>query len=297
MSGLFDYLDWRGDIPFSWVPFSSVDNLILAELAYTDFDGVVPESGVAVTIREVRDRYFELHTREEILARTNFSGQAPMLLDRLAVSKRFESLCLSDYLNVVDTDRDEQIAAVTYRIGDGMYYAAFRGTDNTFDLALSDSGFFRIEFQDKNGNVSEKYTRDGSFTLTKEGVLVTKDGDYVLNTENGRIKVDPLHEVTVDTQGNIFQQGVALTTIKITDFSDYNYLEHYGENYYEPVDGATQIPGDYTINQGYLETSNVQVVQEMVEMISVSRQYESNQRMITTIDSTLEIASKQLGKV
>ena len=71
----------------------------------------------------------------------------------------------------------------------------------------------------------------------------------------------------------------------------------FGENYYEPVKGATEIPGDYTINQGYLETSNVQVVQEMVEMISVSRQYESNQRIITTIDSTLEIASRQLGKV
>ena len=61
--------------------------------------------------------------------------------------------------------------------------------------------------------------------------------------------------------------------------------------------GATETEGDYTINQGYLETSNVQVVQEMVEMISVSRQYESNQRIITTIDSTLEIASRQLGKV
>ncbi len=173
----------------------------------------------------------------------------------------------------------------------------FRVTGNTYDMAISGKGFYSIEFTNKAGEKSTKYTRDGSFTVNKEGYLVTKDGDYVLNTENGRIRVDPLHEVTVDTQGNIFQQGVALTTIKITDFSDYNYLEHYGENYYEPVDGATQIPGDYTINQGYLETSNVQVVQEMVEMISVSRQYESNQRMITTIDSTLEIASKQLGKV
>ena len=85
--------------------------------------------------------------------------------------------------------------------------------------------------------------------------------------------------------------------IKITDFEDYNYLEHYGENYFQPVKGATEKDGNYTINQGYLETSNVQVVQEMVEMISVSRQYETNQRMITTIDSTLEIASRQLGRV
>ena len=180
MSGLFDYLDWRGDIPFSWVPFSSVDNLILAELAYTDFDGVVPESGVAVTIREVRDRYFELHTREEILARTNFSGQAPMLLDRLAESKRFESLCLSDYLNVVDTDRDEQIAAVTYRIGDGMYYAAFRGTDNTIVGWKED---FELSYRTTAGQQRAAQYLNEVFA-GREGVLLTgghsKGGNFAV---------------------------------------------------------------------------------------------------------------------
>ena len=173
----------------------------------------------------------------------------------------------------------------------------FRVTGNTYDLAISGKGFYSIEFTNKAGQKSTKYTRDGAFTVNKEGYLVTKDGDYVLGTGDSRIKVDPVRDVAIDTRGNVFQDGASVGTIKITDFQDYNYLEHYGENYYEPVKGATEIPGDYTINQGYLETSNVQVVQEMVEMISVSRQYESNQRIITTIDSTLEIASRQLGKV
>ena len=172
----------------------------------------------------------------------------------------------------------------------------FRVTGNTYDLAISGKGFYSIEFTNKAGQKSTKYTRDGAFTVNKEGYLVTKDGDYVLGTDDSRIKVDPVRDVAIDTRGNVFQDGASVGTIKITDFQDYNYLEHYGENYYEPVKGATEIPGDYTINQGYLETSNVQVVQEMVEMISVSRQYESNQRIITTIDSTLEIASRQLGK-
>lgn len=173
---------------------------------------------------------------------------------------------------------------------------AFKVTGNTYDLGISGTGFYNIEFTNKAGETSTKYTRDGSFTVNKEGYLVTKDGDFVLGT-NGRIKIDPLQEVSIDSLGNIVQSGVTRGTIKITDFEDYNYLEHYGENYYQPVEGATEKNGDYTINQGYLETSNVQVVQEMVEMISVSRQYETNQRMITTIDSTLEIASNQLGKV
>lgn len=173
----------------------------------------------------------------------------------------------------------------------------FKVTGNTYDLAISGSGFFTIEFASKDGTTSTKYTRDGSFVADMDGYLMTKDGDYVLDTDNNRIKIDPNHEVTIDKRGNIFQNDTAISTIKITDFEDYNYLEHYGENFFVPVDGATVKPGDYTINQGYLETSNVQTVQEMVEMISVSRQYESNQKLITTIDSTLQIAANQLGKV
>lgn len=174
---------------------------------------------------------------------------------------------------------------------------AFKVTGNTYDLAISGSGFYTIQFAGKDGSTSLKYTRDGSFTANVDGFLVTKDGDYVMDTDNQRIKIDPTKEVSIDTRGNISQEGTTICTIKITDFEDYNYLEHYGENFFQPVDGARVVPGEYTINQGYLETSNVQTVQEMVEMISVSRQYESNQKLITTIDGTLQIISTELGKV
>ncbi len=172
----------------------------------------------------------------------------------------------------------------------------FRVTDNQYDFALSGDGFFNIQFTNKAGETSTKYTRDGSFTLNKEGYLVTKDGDYVLGT-NGRIKLDPLHEISVDSLGNIAQNNRNVAKLRITDFEDYNYIEHYGENYYQPVDGAKTKEADAIVHSGYLETSNVQVVQEMVEMIKTSRAYESNQKMIQTFDSTLEIASNQLGKI
>lgn len=173
---------------------------------------------------------------------------------------------------------------------------AFKVTGNTYDIALSGEGFFNIEFTNKGGTTSTKYTRDGAFVVNTEGYLVTKDGDFVLG-QNGKIQLDPTKEVVVDTMGNISQEGARVDKIKLTDFEDYNYLEHYGENFYQPVDGATEKAATATVNQGYIETSNVQVVSEMVEMISVSRQYESNQRLITTFDSTLEIAANQLGKV
>ncbi len=174
---------------------------------------------------------------------------------------------------------------------------SFKVTDNTYDLAISGSGFFTIQFTDKEGNTSTKYTRDGSFTLNKDGYLVTKDGDYVLNSSNSKIKLNPLATTSIDSEGNIAQNGRTVSKIKLTDFEDTDYLQHYGENYYETVDGYKTKQTDATIQSGYLEASNVSVVQEMVEMIKTSRSYESNQKMIQTFDSTLQIASSQLGKV
>ncbi|MBR6309175.1 MAG: flagellar hook-basal body complex protein, partial [Lachnospiraceae bacterium] len=68
---------------------------------------------------------------------------------------------------------------------------SFKITDNTYDLALSGDGFFEIEFTNKAGETSTKYSRDGSFTLTQEGYLVTKDGNYVMGSR-GRIQLNPL---------------------------------------------------------------------------------------------------------
>ncbi len=174
---------------------------------------------------------------------------------------------------------------------------SFKVTENALDLAISGKGFFAVEFTDKDGKDSVKYTRDGSFTLNRQGYLVTKDGDFVLDIDGDHIQLDPARSVEVDARGNIRQDGGLAATINLVDFEDYNYLEHYGENYYQPVEGAEDREADAVIRSGYLETSNVQVVSEMVQMISVSRQYESNQKLIQTIDSSLEIAANRLGKI
>lgn len=174
---------------------------------------------------------------------------------------------------------------------------SFRITDNTYDLAISGEGFFAIEFTNKAGETSTMYTRAGQFTLTREGFLVTEDGDYVLDTQNRRIQVDTLLESAIDRDGTIYQNGVAVATIQIADFEDYNYLEKYGETYYRPIEGATLIAGSAEVYSGYLEMANVQIVSEMVNLIALTRAYESNQKIIQTYDSSLEIAVTQLGKI
>ncbi len=174
---------------------------------------------------------------------------------------------------------------------------SYRVTDNTYDLALSGDGFFAIEFTNKAGETSTMYTRAGQFTLTREGFLVTGDGDYVLDVNNRRIQVDTLLDSRIDENGVIYQNGEEVATIQVADFVDYNYLEKYAETYYRPVEGAEFTQSDAVVNSGYLEMANVQPVSEMVNLIAITRAYESNQKIIQTYDGSLEIAVNQLGRV
>lgn len=225
-----------------------------------------------------------------------------------ATSQSFDSL-------LVDKIKDDSESYVVARrigvanpgvkVGEGytdFSQGAFQVTSNTYDLALGGEGFFTIEFTNKEGETSTLYTRDGNFQVTSDGYLVTTDGDYVLgvgpNNSTQRLRLDPDAEVVVREDGSIYQNDRLVGQIKITDFADYNYLEHYGENYFVPVEGAEpRNATDCKVFQGYLETSNVSIVSEMVNMISVSRQYEANQKLIQTYDTSLEIAANQLGKI
>ncbi len=183
---------------------------------------------------------------------------------------------------------------------------SFQVTDSPYDLGIAGNGFFAISYTNKQGETSIKYTRDGAFTVNKEGYLVTKDGDYVLN-QNGAmngdpgaanyIRIDPNQEFTIDEQGNIWQNNVLAGQIGLVDFADYNYLEKYGENLYQTVDGAQVIAAEGTIEQGTIEASNVNVVTEMVDMITITRAYEANQKIVQTIDTMLDKAVNQVGKL
>lgn len=173
----------------------------------------------------------------------------------------------------------------------------FQVTDNTFDFALEGEGFFGISFTSKAGVTSIKYTRDGAFTLREDGFLVTKDGDFVLNAQGNPIQLDTMATIKVNTLGQIYENDVLVDQLGVFDFEDYNYLEKYGENMLQPVEGAVMREAAARVRQGYLEASNVNVISEMVEMINITRAYETNQKMIQTIDQTLDKTVNQVGKV
>lgn len=174
---------------------------------------------------------------------------------------------------------------------------SFVRTENDYDMALSGKGFFAIEFTAKDGTVSTKYTRAGDFIVNTNGDLVNKNGDYVLDKTGNHIKLDPLVKPSMGLDGTIYQNGNAVATIQIADFEDYDYLKKYGENYYDLIEGGTQIESTAQIYNGMLEASNVQTVKEMVNLINYQRAYETNQKMIQAHNETLDIAVNQLGKV
>lgn len=174
---------------------------------------------------------------------------------------------------------------------------SLKSTSAPYDLALAGDGFFTLSFTSKNGVTSTRYTRDGSFTTTQDGTLVTKDGDYVLG-QGGQITIPTeASDIKIDEMGNIYANGEYVDTLLISDFEDYNYLKHYGENMWTAVDGATEKNAQgFQIKQGYLEMSNMNVVSEMVDMITISRAYESAQKVVQTIDTSLGTAVN-LGKM
>ena len=171
-------------------------------------------------------------------------------------------------------------------------------TNNNLDVAVQGAGFFQILMPD--GTTS--YTRDGSFQKNNQGQLVTSNG-YPLQPA---ITIPPTAiNVTIGTDGtvSITQQGSAAVTqignIQLATFINPTGLQSQGQNLYQETASSgtpnTVTPGTNgagTINQGYVEASNVNVVEELVNMIQTQRAYEINSKAITTSDQMLQKLSQ-----
>lgn len=164
---------------------------------------------------------------------------------------------------------------------------SFKSTNTKTDAALSGKGFYVIDTP--NG---ERYTRNGNFLIGKEGILETKDGYPVLG-ENGYIYLSD-DNISVNEDGIISKadDGTEIDRFKVVRFDNERYLKKMGESLYSTNDvaGPAHIAEGNErpkFLQGYSETSNVNVVNEMVQMIEVNRAYEANQKSIQSEDSMM----------
>lgn len=134
MANLLDYLDWRGDLTLEQAPFNEVDNLILAELSFVDFTGIVPPPGKgdSVPLHQAAEAFFEtIPAGETIDMGVLVPAAIPDMLRKMAASRRFRGMKLNCFVSWLDTEKAEQFAALTIETGDGLLYLSFRGTDDT----------------------------------------------------------------------------------------------------------------------------------------------------------------------
>ena len=164
-------------------------------------------------------------------------------------------------------------------------------TGNKLDMAIQGKGFFCIETP--GGSM---YTRSGNFALNDQNELCTTDG-YPILGQSGRITLEN-SDFQVDGTGNILSGGATVNTLKIVNFEEGSLLKN-GENKFKPVNPEIQeTPAeDYSIEQGFVEQSNVNTVKMMTEMIETLRGYETYQKVITQLNETTLLAINSVGEV
>uniref|UniRef100_A0A7C5U3R3 Flagellar basal-body rod protein FlgG n=1 Tax=Fervidobacterium nodosum TaxID=2424 RepID=A0A7C5U3R3_9BACT len=221
------------------------------------------------------------------------------------VKAEFQDLIYSYSKNAGAATAQNSTTPTGIYVGHGVRLAAttrlftqgnIENTGNALDLAISGDGFFRIQLQD--GRIA--YTRDGQFKVDNQGRVVTANGlllDPAITVPQNAVSltISPDGIVSAELADGTIQQ---LGNITITRFVNPAGLKSIGDNLYiqtaasgEPIEGTPGQDGFGTILQGYVEKSNVDVVKEMVDMITAMRAYEFNSRSIMTADQMLQTAS------
>lgn len=165
-------------------------------------------------------------------------------------------------------------------------------TGNALDVAIEGEGFFVI--QTTSG---EAYTRDGRFSIDSQGQLVTRSGDVVMG-DGGPITLDPeAGEVAISTTGAISQGAEAMGQLRVVAFNTPAALEKTGGNLWRATDEAPRPPENLRLVPGAVEGSNVNAVDELTQMIQISRAYESISRMISQSDQLRSTSIEKLARV
>ena len=133
MANILDYLNWRGDLTLAQSPFNEVDNLILAELSFVNFTGIVPGpgEGEGVPLHTAAEAFFRSHEGGDMGMGVLVPDEIPTLLRKMAECPRFREMKVNCFCDHLDVRKAEQFAAVTVELGDGSIYLSFRGTDDT----------------------------------------------------------------------------------------------------------------------------------------------------------------------
>jgi flagellar basal-body rod protein FlgF len=163
-------------------------------------------------------------------------------------------------------------------------------TGNPLDAAIAGKGFFSI--QSPSGSC---YTRNGHFTINPDGVLSTSQGWPVMG-RSGEIDIAGA-KVEIGAQGEIYVDGSVVDTLKIVDFESPADLHKVGDTMFTPAENnpGQELDEGFQIAQGYVESSNVDVIRTMTEMIETMRIFEAYQKVIRSVYDTTAKTVNEVG--
>ncbi|MCT4534720.1 flagellar basal-body rod protein FlgF [Halodesulfovibrio sp.] len=170
---------------------------------------------------------------------------------------------------------------------------AVKVTGGPLDMAIHGEGFFKIQTPD-----GEYLTRNGKFRQSADGTLVTDRG-YPVMGDGGPVELPRNAHIVVGSKGEIYANNAQVAQLQVVTFDDMRGLEKHGQNMFrvrEGADVAEQPAALATVQQGALESANVEVVSEMVNMIEAHRQFEAYTKIMKTSGELDKNSTQRLGK-
>lgn len=209
----------------------------------------------------------------------------------MLVSQSFDDVMLRRINDSVD-----ERALGPYNFGvqsDQIYYnfeeGNFEETGRPTDLAIAGDAFFTVQTP-----AGDRYTSASSYVVDPDGYLTNPDGYYLLG-ENGLLLVGQ-GNFTVTESGEVYQaDGTYVDKLRLVAFEDNKVLLKQGDSLFSAPEGSAMEAQSFTLKQGFLENSNVEVSREMVDMITLYRSYEANQRILTMLDEIVGKAVNEIG--
>ncbi|MGL4730168.1 MAG: flagellar hook-basal body complex protein [Clostridium sp.] len=222
---------------------------------------------------------------------------------------KVEKLAIKSFDEVMISNRDKVVGGKNYKtnigtlsngaeINDKVTYfeqGFVKDTNSRTDFALEGDGFFMVR-QRNNNEVA--YTRDGHFSVDREGYLVNQNGDYILGRNANTGALEPINvgegEVNCDKLGNLRVDGNLKYQFEVVDFENYEDMVKVGHNMYSSEQAGTK--SNAFIRQNALEQSNVNTVVEMADMMATMRGFESNIKTLKVLDETLGKAVNEIAR-
>ncbi|QWR78814.1 flagellar basal-body rod protein FlgF [Candidatus Magnetomonas plexicatena] len=219
----------------------------------------------------------ELELVSNNIANSNTYGYK---LDRMG----FKDFLLTE-LN--DMEQPNDARDMTYH--SGVYTDRSMGglihTGNQLDVAINGPGYFVLD--------GGRYTRNGNFKVNSEGFLVNDDGRLVQGT-SGPIGI-PNGDINISSDGNVSVNGVPIDKLQVVEFATPSSVYKQGDSTFASEEAP--IESNSTVEQGHLETSNVNIVREMVNMIELYREYEAHQKVMQAFDEATSKVTNNMANL